>query len=84
MLGIIPTQFSALKMNLGIHLIKFQFFFLHIVAQIYGHTHTDSFKLLFPEKLRSPQTVSNVDFMAPSVTPLVSGWPNKTSTNPGM
>ena len=50
-----------------------------IVAQIFGHTHTDTFKLF--KNSSDASQVLNVAFMGSSITPLV-GW--GTGTNPGI
>lgn len=46
------------------------------MAQIFGHTHTDTFRVFLKDS-----EAKNVAFIAPSITPLV-GW--GTGTNPGI
>ena len=53
-----------------------KFFWFQIIAQIYGHSHTDSFRIFQLQK-----QALNVAFMAPSITPRVN-W--LIGTNPGI
>ena len=58
-----------------------ELFFFLLVAHIFGHTHTDTFRVL-TDKYRNP---TGALLLAPSITPLVTHqYPKTVGTNPGI
>ena len=59
----------------------FRSFFFLLVAHIFGHTHTDTFRVL-TDKYHNP---TGALLLAPSITPLVTHqYPKTVGTNPGI